>query len=118
MYIKLIDIIFYLYYNTNMSEFMKWFTDTVIDKMKNRLRLFLVEVPNTPETAYISYDDVIGFVVALYSEEEARNFNPQTGAFRGWVKAEDRHLLSVREIGYAADDVKVGEIFIRDVIEG
>jgi hypothetical protein len=101
-----------------MSQFMEWFTTTVISKMENRLKLYLVSVLDDTEVNYIYYDDVIEFVVACYSEKEARFTNPPGGVTAGWVKPEHRHLVTVRHIGYAADDVKAGEILIRDILEG
>lgn len=96
---------------------MEWFADTVVKKMENRLKLYLVFVPKTDETAYISYHDVIGFIVACYSETEARNTNPQEAIGLGWVMKKDVHLLDVRLIGYASEDVQPGEIIIKDVLE-
>ena len=96
---------------------MNWFTDNVIQKMENRLKLYKVEVPNTPEGYQMTHRDLIAFIVACFSEEEARNFNPLQNKYPyEWVQPDQRQYLTVRKIGYAESDIEHGEILMIDEI--
>jgi len=92
-------------------------TEGLGSNLCNRLKLWHVEVPGAIDLGYDSYDS---FVVACYTEEEARNTSPNGSVldlkdrygFYGWVKFDDIPKLVVTEIGYAKDGIKFRDVII------
>lgn len=83
----------------------------VIKHSENRLRLWLVSVPLGMDLGYDSYDS---FVVACYTEDEARITTPQGNIsdWRGWIDPEDFSKLIVTEIGYAKEGISFRSVII------
>lgn len=85
----------------------------------NRLRLWYVSVPGEMDLGYDSYDS---FVVACYTEDEARKTSPQGTVMNeeslghscwwGWIDFEDIPKLIVTEIGYAKEGISFRTVII------
>ena len=91
----------------------------VIKHSENRLRLWHVSV----EGIDLGYDSYDSFVVACYTEDEARNTSPQGTVMNkeslshscwwGWIDfVEDIPKLIVTEIGFAKEGIKFREVII------
>ena len=93
------------------DRFINSFVENVIEKLKQSLKLYHVSLPNGFNLGYDSYSD---FVVAAYSEEEARNTYPGGGSFEDrygeWISKNKVGELIVTEIGNASEFVKPGII--------
>jgi hypothetical protein len=85
------------------DRFIKNFADIVIEKTKNPLKLYYVEIPEGVEVD-LDYESCSAFVTANYTENEARNMKPEYA----WV--DDTKILKVTEIGYANENVTPGII--------
>jgi hypothetical protein len=89
----------------------------VIKHSENRLRLWHVSVPLGIDLGYDSHDS---FVVACYTENEARNTSPNglvldlenKYSFYGWIDFEDIPKLIVTEIGYAKEGISFRSVII------
>tara|TARA_R110001599_G_scaffold233612_2_gene432809 strand:+ start:283 stop:546 length:264 start_codon:yes stop_codon:yes gene_type:complete len=80
---------------------MNDFVEKVIDKTKNPLKLYLVQLPGNIS---LGYDSCGEFITVNYTEDEARNTTPKYD----WVS--DISSLIVTEIGFASENMKVGII--------
>lgn len=91
----------------------------VIKHSENRLRLWHVSVPGGMDLGYDSYDS---FVVACYTEDEARNTSPggidmsnkdkTHSCWWGWINRDDISQLIVTEIGYAKEGISFRSVII------
>lgn len=92
------------------DRFVDSFTKNVVEKMKNPLKLYHVALPGEMLLGYDSYSE---FVVAAYSEEEARNTHPggEWFSYEGdWIAKDKVEKLLVKEIGNASETVEPGVI--------
>lgn len=103
------------------ERFIDKFTEKVIEKNKNPLKLYLVE---RPESLPVDYDQYNRFVVATYTEKEARETNPIGEEEKllkyyssYWVKKDQIDLLIIKEIGTASKNLEPG-IIISDFLHG
>ena len=92
------------------ERFIENFVEKVIEKTKNPLKLYHVSIPDGIEP---DDGDFIEFLVAAYSEEEARNSHPGEiyDIYTDWMEESDLHRLIVTEIGISLENVKKGVIF-------
>ena len=78
--------------------------------MKNSLKLYHVALPTEMHLGYDAYSE---FVVAAYSEEEARNTHPSFfgwNLYGEWITKDKVEKLLVKEIGNASASVEPGVI--------
>lgn len=85
------------------ERFVNSFTDNIIEKLKNPLKLYLVRIPLN---LTVSHGLCTEFITAAYSEEEARKTKP----YYFWISEEMIDKLLVTEIGYASENVAPGVI--------
>lgn len=94
------------------SNLCNYIVSQVIKHSENRLRLWHVSVSKS-----LGYDSYDSFVVACYTEDEARNTSPEGKNLKecswyGWIHPDDVMTLKVKEIGFACDDIKFRQIII------
>ena len=102
------------------ERFIENFVEKVIEKTKNPLKLYHVSIPDGIEP---DDGDFIEFLVAAYSEEEARYTCPGGGRFEDrygggsfedrydeWITKDKVGELIVIEIGNASASTKPGVI--------
>jgi len=102
------------------ERFINKFAEKVIEKNKNPLKLYLVE---RPDSLPVDYEQYNSFVVAAYTEKEARETNPigeeefleYYSSY--WVKKDQIDLLIIKEIGTASKNLEPG-IIISDFLHG